>query len=90
MDICNVKPALTGGFMFPAGEWKLALAGRYIPSEYDLSFTAPVRAFSGKGGEHGAAAGISFKSYELSVDYALFRKGQEAGQGVVVQPFEAL
>lgn len=70
MDICNVKPALTGGFMFPAGEWKLALAGRYIPSKYDLSFTAPVRAFSGKGGEHGAAAGISFKSYELSVDYA--------------------
>lgn len=70
IDICNVKPALTGGFMFPAGEWKLALAGRYIPSEYDLSFTAPVRAFSGKGGEHGAAAGISFKSYELSVDYA--------------------
>ena len=56
--------------MFPVGEWKLALAGRYIPSEYDLSFTAPVRAFSGKGGEHGAAAGISFKSYELSVDYA--------------------
>lgn len=70
MDISSVRPALTGGFMFPAGEWKLALAGRYIPSEYDLSFAAPVRAFSGKGGEHGAAAGISLKSYELSVDYA--------------------
>lgn len=70
MDISSVRPALTGGFMFPAGEWKLALVGRYIPSEYDLSFAAPVRAFSGKGGEHGAAAGISFKSYELSVDYA--------------------
>lgn len=71
MDISSVRPALTGGFMFPAGEWKLALAGRYIPSEYDLSFAAPVRAISGKGGEHGAAAGISLKSYELSVDYAL-------------------
>ncbi len=71
LDICAVKPAVNGGVMVPLGDnWKLAVYGRLIPSGYGMSYCAPVRAWSGKTGESGIAAGLAYKSMQLSADYA--------------------
>lgn len=70
-DICAVKPAVNGGVMMPLGDnWKLAVYGRWIPQGYDMTRCAPLRAWSGKTGESGVAAGLSYKSMQLSADYA--------------------
>lgn len=75
LDICSLKPAATGGVMIPLGnDWKMAVSGRYIPEGYDLTYSSPVRAFSGKRGETGCAAGVSFRKLEVTSDYAV-RKG---------------
>ncbi len=75
LDICSMKPAATAGVMIPLGnDWRMAVSGRYIPDGYDLTYSSPVRAFSGKNGETGCAAGVSFRKLEVTSDYAV-RKG---------------
>ena len=57
--------------MVPIGDnWKTAVSGRYIPDGYDLTYSSPVRAFSGKKGEAGCSVGASFRSLEITADYA--------------------
>ena len=71
LDICSVRPAVNGGVMVPFGDdWKMAVYGRWIPQGYDMTHCAPVRAWSGKAGESGVASGLSYKSMQLSADYA--------------------
>ncbi len=71
LDICAVKTAMNGGVMVPLDDnWKLAVYGRWIPSGYDMTHCAPVRAWSGKTGESGVATGLTFRSLQFTADYA--------------------
>lgn len=71
LDPCSMKPAAAGGFVAKLSDrWKAALSGRYLPDGYSLEYCSPVRAYSGSGGETGAAAGLFFRDMELTSDWA--------------------
>lgn len=53
------------------GYWRTALSLRYIPDGYDLSYSSPVRTFSGKYGESGITAGLFFRQSLLTADFSL-------------------
>ena len=77
LDVCSLKPAVAGGIMTGiADNWKAALSGRFVPDGYDLELCSPVRAYSGKKGETGAAAGLFFGDAGLTVDWSV-----QPGQG---------
>lgn len=75
-SICRVGmiPAYTAGFMIPlGGRVSAGLSARHIPDRYVSDRTAPIRAFSGKRGESGVMAALSFEGLEISSDYAVRR-----------------
>lgn len=79
-DIFNKKPAASAVVVSPLSEnLKLALNGRYLPDGYNLSYSSPIRMFSGKKGEMGVSAGLFFKDFRLVADYAS-RTGQRLDQ----------
>lgn len=70
-DLINRAGAVTGGFCVPFAErWKVAGSGRWIQNGYDLAYSSPVRAFSGKKVEAGAAAGLFYNEIGLTADLA--------------------
>ncbi|MGM9743422.1 MAG: hypothetical protein ACI3ZC_10220 [Candidatus Cryptobacteroides sp.] len=70
-DPLNSAGAVTGGFCVPFHEkWKTALSGRWIQEGYDLAYSSPVRAFSGRKPEAGVAAGLFYKDMALTADLA--------------------
>ncbi len=71
LDAVTVIPAANGGVLIPFGDkWKLAMYGRWIPAGYAMEYCAPMRSWSGKTGESGVAAGLSYGSVQLLADFA--------------------
>lgn len=72
LDVCSTKPAVLAGFVAPVGSrWKLGASGRHIADGYDLSWCAPVRAWSGSRCESGVSAGVSYSDKTLTADWAV-------------------
>lgn len=59
------------------GNWRTALTVRHIPEGYDLSFSSPVRTWSGKTGESGISAGLFFRQSLFTADYSM--RSQDSG-----------
>ena len=53
------------------GNWRTALTVRHIPEGYGLSYSSPVRTFTGKYGESGFSAGLFFRQSLLTADFSL-------------------
>ncbi|MGM9738254.1 MAG: hypothetical protein ACI3ZT_07590 [Candidatus Cryptobacteroides sp.] len=70
-DCLTKKASAVAGLSLPVNDdWSISFAGRWIPEGYNLACSSPVRAFSGKKGESGAAAGLFYKKMSLTADIA--------------------
>ncbi|MGM9766397.1 MAG: hypothetical protein ACI3ZO_08590 [Candidatus Cryptobacteroides sp.] len=70
-DCLTRKASAAAGLSLPVNDdWSMSFAGRWIPGGYNLACSSPVRAFSGKKGESGVAAGLFYKKMSLTADMA--------------------